>query len=51
MDIKLINAAVGVHIAWERSQKKADKLAQDLMRMRGKFTNEEFNEYLKRIKV
>ena len=56
MDIKRINAAVRVKIAYDRlcgtgkPSKKRDQLAKDLRRLTDSLTMTEYNQYIARIK-
>ena len=51
MDTKLIEGAVKVRIAWERSLAKTRELEAALMRMRAKMSPEESKQYQERVKL
>ena len=49
MDTKRVNAAVKIKIALIRQELKHIKLGKDLLRLVHGMTNEEYNEYHRRI--
>ena len=49
-DTKLVNGAVRIKIALDRSAKRSHKLLADLNRLTTSMTREEYLDYLKRIR-